>query len=99
MRIIVASGTALGLIYSLGRMLGFKLSDLNKNRIAFVWIFFANYVISMLYYHPTNLLIMVWETVAFSLIAVVLYVVIGWKLYSRLDSWLDKKGFVDKKNR
>jgi hypothetical protein len=94
-RTIIITFSSLGLVYLIGRLLNFKVSNSFKNKIAAIALFTASFTITYIYF-PSKTSQMIWESIAFALVASVVYVTIGWKFYERMDSWLDKKGLKDR---
>ena len=95
-RIITITLGSLGFVYVFDRMLGFKWSNRIKNTLAIFSNVFFSYCITVIYYAKRySTFRLVYETIIFALIACVFYVIFAWRLYSRVDYWLDNKGFKD----
>jgi uncharacterized membrane protein YfcA len=96
-RIVTITFGTLGVVYILGRMLEIELRDKVKNIIAVILMFIFSYIITEIY-HATGYTLgrVLWETFIFACISSVVYVLIGWRLYARMDSFLDKKFGKDK---
>ena len=95
-RLITITLGALGIVYIIGRMLAIDLSMKTKNIIATILMFLFSFCITIIYYSEGYSTIrIIWETFIFGAISCVLYVVFAWKLFARIDHFLDKKGFKD----
>ena len=58
-------------------------------------------IITLVYFAPTgdySILRIIWETTIYSFIGSILYVLVGWKLYNRVDNLLDRKVGSDIEN-
>lgn len=108
MTIIVFS--TLGVVYMCGRLLFPKLKDMAKNRIAFITVVVIAYTTTLMWDYPwmiqplgapniTELLQFALEGFLYGAIGTVFYIVIGWRFYSRVDAFLDKKFGKDDKRR
>jgi len=107
-RMLIIIFSTLGVVYMFGRLLFPSLKDKSKNRIAFFALLFFSFLVTL--FKDYN--IMLWDvsnryTVAnyfldsiiyFSLGAV-FYVTIGWRWYSRVDDFLDKRFGKDSRKR
>lgn len=110
MRIALIVFIALGIVYMFGRLLPTKLKDKGKNIIAVFALLFASLGLTIAYNPnildmtlaailPSQLYLYLWDTFIYFAIGCVFYVVIGWRFYSRIDSWLDKKIGKDDKRK
>ena len=84
----------LGLVYVFGRMLNIMKSDKTKNIFAIFIIYGIHYAYT--YFNINNKVYSTqyqrgWEVFLFGSISIVIYVTVCWRLYSRIDSYLDKK--------
>lgn len=96
-RLLTISGAALGIVYVLGRMLMFNISDRTKNLIAIICMFTFSFIITEVYFSEgKEILEKIWESTAYALIGCVVYVLVMWRLYWRIDNLLDKKVGKDK---
>ena len=95
-RLLTVTLGTLGIIYIIDRMLELKLSNKVKNTIATILMFLFSYIITKIYFsNGYSLWRIIWETFIFGSISCVFYIVFAWKLFVRVDHWLDKKGFKD----
>lgn len=93
MRSLVIFIAALGIVYIVGRMLEIVNSDRGRNAVALLVIFPLSYWSVIMYdldiiVHPLEVY---WRTLVYGSSACVLFVLIGWKLFSRIDNLLDNK--------
>ncbi len=95
LRGVVIAAIALAVVYALGRMLELVNSNRARNLIALVIMLGANYLYAsnILGIHGTDLIL---DCVIYSTEAIILYVVVGFSLYDRMDAFLDKKLGPDK---
>jgi hypothetical protein len=94
-----AAFVTLGFVYITGRMLEIFKRDKPRNIIAVIFIYGLHYIytyigISNKVYNTQ--LERGWNVFIRGSISIVIYVTICWKLYSRMDSYLDKKFGEDK---
>jgi hypothetical protein len=85
----------MAVIYSIGRMLMLTNSDRIKNLIALVIIISSNYYFLSL--NSINSIII--NTIIHSSIGILLYVLIGFRLFDRVDDFLDTHFGKDKKRK
>lgn len=83
----------LGVVYIFGRMLEICNSDRMRNGIAIVTGFPVSYWLVHMYdlnklVHPLEIY---WRTFIYGAAACILFVLIGWKLFDRVDHLLDAK--------
>ena len=87
---------ALAVVYVVGRMFDLVHTDRLKNFIALLLIVGLNYAYSNLFYTIDDLSYKIWDVFVNSCLSTVLYVLIGFKIYDRVDNLLDKKIAPDK---
>ena len=106
-RLIVIIFSTLGVVYMTGRLLFTKLKDRGKNIIAFFSLIAFSFLLTFLKDYPDLLTdhdkLFTWNYLLDSFMyasgGCVLYIVIGWRFYSRVDYFLDKKFGKDDKRR
>lgn len=86
---------ALAIVYSSGRMLGLVNSYKIKNALAIIGILGMQYMFHL----QTISFDSIWNMIVNSSISIILYVLIGFKLYDRWDDFMDKRFGKDKKLR
>ncbi len=89
-RIIIVMFSALGTVYVFGRMLGVIKSDVFRNILAVLSIFGFHYFYTRYIKAEDRLPVILYETLAYGNMTVVLYVLFGWRLFGRIDSFLNK---------
>lgn len=92
---------ALGFVYMSGRMLEIVKKDRSRNFLALLVIFPLSYWSILIYdmdilVHPWE---MYWRTLAYASGSSILFVLIGWKLFDRVDHLLDRKIAPDKEKK
>jgi len=103
--IVMLFGSAfvtLGFVYILGRMLEILKKDKPRNIIAIIFIYGLHYAytyIGMSDKIYNSQIERGWDVFIRGSISIVIYVIICWKLYSRMDSYLDKKLGEDNENQ
>ena len=84
---------ALAVVYLLGRMLELIKSNRSKNTVAFLIMVMASYWSVFIY--DVDLVVSVqeiyWRGLIYVAIAVVFYVLLGFDLFDRFNSWCDRK--------
>lgn len=98
-RSITSFTIGLALVYLFGRMLMIVKSDRTKNFIGFLGILGTTIAQEICIYKTTDIVSIVLSVSMYTAIAIILYVLIGFKLYSRMDTLLDKKIAKDKERR
>ena len=81
----------MGIVYTMGKMLDFVRTDRAKNSVALFSIIF---IATFRYYVFDNLVftpIVIWNLSFDIFVAILYYVLLGFKLYTRIDTLLDKK--------
>jgi hypothetical protein len=86
---------AMGAVYLFGRMVGLVKTDKQKNTVAITTMLPATYLV-MSYYQPELILLdspikFIYTFLIYLCFSILLYVLIGFKLYKRVDNLLDKK--------
>ena len=77
-------------VYLFGRMLNIIKKDVHKNFVAVITII-SCYIFYFYYFSPEISLIQkFWTAFLYGSISIILYVLIGFKLYDRVDHLLDK---------
>lgn len=84
---------ALGFVYMSGRMLKIVNSDRGRNILALIVIFPLSYWSILIYdmdilVHPWEIY---WRVLVYASGSAVLFVLLGWRLFDRVDHLLDKK--------
>lgn len=83
----------LGTVYVFGRMLELANTDRSRNLIAFLTALVLSYMSIMIY--DTEIILNDWEvywrTLLYTMSSIIFYVLIGWRLYDRVDNFLDNK--------
>jgi len=91
LRVVAISSISLSMVYLFGRMLelihGFRV----KNLLAFFSIVVLNIFYSWYFYETQTPIELFWEVSVFSSFCILVYVLVGFKLYDRVDHLLDKK--------
>jgi len=84
---------SLGFVYTLGRMLGILNTPRSKNAFAFIMMIMLSYWSILIY--DMEIIIHEWEiywrTMVYTSVASILYVLIGFDLYDRFNSFIDKR--------
>jgi len=78
-------------VYIVGRMLNICKKDLGKNIIATIVNFGITYFYVSLYINYDSTKELIWLIINKGSIGIILYVLIGFKLFGRIDNLLDKK--------
>lgn len=90
----------MGTIYLLGKMLGFLRTPRSKNTVAFIssicFSILQDYILNGSF--NGNILERVWNLIVLVGLVILLYVLVGFRLFSRIDSLFDKKIGEDKDN-
>lgn len=93
LRAFVIFVMVLGTVYVFGRMLELANTDKSRNSIALLTALVLSYVSIIIY--DTEIIINDWEvywrTLLYTMSSILLYVLIGWRLFDRVDNFLDKK--------
>ncbi len=99
----------LGIVYMYGRLLFPKMKDRGKNIIAFITLVMLSYIITLVWGFPgvfwnglPDMQIVsqfILEGGLYAAIGAVLYVVIGWRFYERVDTFLDRKFAKDTRKK
>ena len=82
-------------VYSIGRMLLLTKSDRIKNSIALLVILGCNYYIQLQTINKETIISMV----VHCSIGILLYVLLGFRLFDRVDSFLDKRFGKDRRKK
>jgi len=90
LRILTITLGGLGVIYTLTRQMGIKISFHIQHIIAMITMMVFSGVVTIIY-HATSTGQMIWESIIFWLISNVVYVLFADTLYTRMDHYLDKK--------
>jgi len=96
---LLAFLVSMGVVYLFGRMLDLVRTSRTKNLLAFmamvgVYVFYFSCIESDL-----PLVQSLWFSTIYASTSVILYVLVGFKLYDRVDNFLDKHLGHDKANR
>lgn len=93
LRAFVIFVMSLGTVYIFGRMLDLVNSDKGRNAIALLVSLVLSYISILIY--DTKIIVHAWEiywrTFLYSTSSIILYVLIGWRLFDRVDNFLDKR--------
>ena len=89
---------SLAMVYLFGRMLGLVKKDTAKNTVAFVSMLAAYAFYFICINTEGTVEHKVWYAIIYTAISILLYVLIGFKLYNRVDALLDKVA-VDSKRK
>lgn len=83
----------LGIVYIFGRMLDILRSDRARNGIAIITAFPTSWWLARIYDFDkiTNEEEFWWRVIIHALIGCVLFVLVGWKLFDRVDNFFDKR--------
>lgn len=98
-KILIVSFGTLGMVYIEGRLLGILKTDKQKNRFAALCLFLISIGI-FFYNNKSDYKITyneIWEIFICGVLAAIPYVIFCWRLFDRMDSLLDRKGFRDRK--
>ena len=107
-RLVIIVFGSLGVVYMVGRLLFPKLKDRSKNLIAFFSLFIISFSVTLIYDYNTlienqqnRMLVLKFllDAGLYTAGACVLYVTVGWRLYDRVDRFLDKKFGKDKSRK
>jgi len=77
-------------VYMLGRMLNIVKKDVHKNYVAVITIISCYIFYFYYFFSEISLIQKFWTAFLYSSISIILYVLIGFKLYDRVDNLLDK---------
>lgn len=78
-------------VYIMGRMLGFINSNRGRNFVALIIMFPSSWLVANLFYEYYTIITMLGDIVFFGSVSILLYVLVGFKLFPRIDNLLDKK--------
>lgn len=92
---IVIFIVVMAVVYAIGRMLELTTSDRIKNSIALITIIGLNYFQN----YKNELSYAIFNIVIHSSIGILLYVLIGFRLFDRVDDFLDKHFGKDKRRK
>lgn len=90
-RIILGAIVALGFVYAMGRMLKITRSDETRNVLALLIIFIFHYIYVTTTYPDAETVFIIYEVVSYGAMSIVFYVLFCWRLFIRVDNFLDKK--------
>jgi len=95
-RLFIIPFMSLGLVYTLGKLIPLFKTDNSKNVFALISMIGISYTTSILFIQDLELFYRVWDVAVHTLLSVIIYINVCWKLYSRMDSFFDRKIGVDK---
>jgi len=95
-RLILIPFLTLGLVYTLGRLAPLLKTDNSKNNLALFAIILFSYMTGRPDIQTYLIVDQLWEVSIYTLLSVIIYVTVCWKLYDRMDSFLDNKLGEDK---
>lgn len=93
LRVLSVSICGLSLVYVFGRELNILKTDRSKNLLALISMAILSFVETYLFYFD-KWSIIIWQTFLITMFANIIYVLIGFKLYDRVDHFQDKR-FAD----
>ena len=98
-RAILIPFVTLGVVYTLGKMLEILNTDRSKNSLAFICIVFLSFLTGSFNNELKNMITFdyIFNSFIYSMIGVIIYINVCWKLYTRIDNLLDKKIASDEK--
>jgi len=99
LRIFFIFCISLSMVYVFGRMLGIVTNFSRKNMIAIISNISMNTYFSIFFLKFDKLESLLWDIVLYSSFVTIIYVLVGFKLYDRVDNLLDKKIADDKKSK
>jgi len=101
---IIIAFVSLGMVYLIGRMLNILKGDIPKNIVAIIFMGGVSYFLAYMKYgmleykFDENLMFFIWDIFLYFTVAVIIYVTVCFRLYDRIDSFLDKKFGEDKQS-
>jgi len=95
-RLFIIPFMSLGLVYTLGKLLPILKTDNSKNILAFFSMIGIAYITGKPFTQNFELFYVIWDVAVYTLLSVIIYINVCWKLYSRFDSFFDKKIGIDK---
>ena len=95
-RLFVIPFMSLGLVYTLGRLLDILETDQSKNVLAFFSMAAISYATGVHVTEDMELFYIIWDISLYTLLSVIIYINVCWKLYDRMDAFFDKKIGEDK---
>ena len=98
-RVLSIFSITMGIVYTFGRILSIVKNNVHKNMIALISIISLNIFYSLYIIPISGLIAIFWTVLLYSSICILLYVLVGFNLYSRADSFLDLKIGKDKPSR
>lgn len=90
-RLLVIPFMSLGIVYTFGRLMPVLKTDTPKNVLAFLSMVGISYITGRQFTLGLDLFYIVWDILVYTLLSVIIYVNVCWKLYSRFDSYCDRK--------
>ena len=99
-RVVIIIFSTLGIVYIAGRLLFPKMKDRSKNIVAFFALLVISFGVVMLNDYPDlvdgfdnklDTLNYFLDSLMYMGAGAVFYVVVGWRFYSRMDNFLDKR--------
>ena len=90
-RLFVIPFMSLGLVYIFGRLLNILKTDQSKNILALFAIIGITYVTGISVTGEMDIFFIVWDVCLYTLLSVIIYINICWKLYNRIETLLNKK--------
>lgn len=81
---------SLGSVYLFGRMFNVVKSNTRKNVLAFI-VMTLCYVFYFYFLSSLNIYDRIWFGLIYLALSIIFYTLIGFKLYTRVDNFLDKK--------
>jgi len=90
-RLFVIPFMSLGLVYTFGRLLPILKTDNSKNFLAFISMIIIAYITGKPFTQDFELFYIIWDSAVYTLLSVIIYINVCWKLYNRFDAFFDKK--------
>lgn len=90
-RLFVIPFMSLGLVYIMGRLLPILKSDNSKNILALLAMIGISWFTGLPITEGLELQYIIWDVGLYTTLSSIVYVTICWKLYDRMDSFLDRK--------
>ncbi len=90
-RLFVIPFMSLGLVYIFGKLLNILKTDQSKNILALLSIIGIAYATGIPVTDEMDIFFIVWDVCLYTLLSVIIYINICWKLYNRIETLLNKK--------
>lgn len=90
-RLFVVPFTSLGAVYIMGRLIPILKTDNSKNLLALVCMIGVSYFTGLSITSNLTIDYVIADVVLYTTLSSIVYVTICWKLYERIDNFLDEK--------